>query len=171
VEEIAEEAGFSTGALYSNFAGKEELFLALFRHHTERRLADVEDVAAAGSASEAWSARTGQLFRAFTANEPDWPLLFYELWAYAARNPEVRPEWIAGRRRLRAAIAAALEDAAHDRGTALPAPAEELAVAVNALVNGIATERVTEPDAVPDDLVATAVAIFLRGLDAGSDRR
>lgn len=30
VEEIAAEAGFSTGAIYSNFAGKEDLFLAVF---------------------------------------------------------------------------------------------------------------------------------------------
>src|SRR5437588_10908548 len=29
VEEIASEAGYSTGALYSNFDGKEDLFLAL----------------------------------------------------------------------------------------------------------------------------------------------
>jgi AcrR family transcriptional regulator len=31
VEEIASEAGFSTGALYSNFDGKEDLFLALMK--------------------------------------------------------------------------------------------------------------------------------------------
>jgi AcrR family transcriptional regulator len=30
VEEVAEEAGFSTGAVYSNFGGKEDLFLALW---------------------------------------------------------------------------------------------------------------------------------------------
>ena len=36
VEEIASEAGFSTGALYSNFDGKEDLFLVLM----EREIAE-----------------------------------------------------------------------------------------------------------------------------------
>jgi AcrR family transcriptional regulator len=31
-EKIAEDAGYSRGALYSNFDGKEELFVAIHRH-------------------------------------------------------------------------------------------------------------------------------------------
>ncbi len=165
VDEIAEEAGFSIGALYSNFAGKEEVFLALFRKHTERRLADVGAVEEAGDEIAVRAERAGDLFLTFLTNEPDWPLLFYELWAYAARNPHVRDEWVAGRRRLRSAIAAAVEEATRTRGVTLPLPADQLAVALNALVNGIAAESVTDPDGVPDDLVARAVAIFLRGIE------
>ncbi len=167
VEEVAKAAGFTTGAVYSNFAGKEELFLALFRQHTERRIADVETVAEAGGETEPRSQQAGEAFRAFIANEPDWPLLFYELWAQAARNPELRTEWVAGRRRLRRVIADNLQAAAEARGAILPAPAEDLAIAINALVNGIAAERVTDPDAVSDELVQTAVATFLRGIEAG----
>src|SRR3954470_23327241 len=33
VDEIAKEAGFSVGALYSNFAGKDDLFLAVYDGH------------------------------------------------------------------------------------------------------------------------------------------
>src|SRR3954471_16154329 len=33
VDEIAKEEGFSVGALYSNFAGKDELYLAVFDGH------------------------------------------------------------------------------------------------------------------------------------------
>ena len=40
VEEIASEAGFSTGAVYSNFSGKEELFLALADREVEKQVAD-----------------------------------------------------------------------------------------------------------------------------------
>ena len=40
VEAIAREAGATSGALYSNFAGKEDLFLALFE---ERIATDVGD--------------------------------------------------------------------------------------------------------------------------------
>src|SRR5436853_4965753 len=37
VEEIAEEAGYTKGAVYSNFDGKDALFLAAFEEHFERR--------------------------------------------------------------------------------------------------------------------------------------
>jgi AcrR family transcriptional regulator len=36
-EKIAEDAGYSRGALYSNFDGKEELFLAVIREEQDRR--------------------------------------------------------------------------------------------------------------------------------------
>ena len=45
VEEIAAEAGFTTGAVYSNFAGKEELFLALAEREVTHRVAEIRAVA------------------------------------------------------------------------------------------------------------------------------
>ena len=41
VEEIAEEAGYSHGAVYSNFAGKEDLFLAVFEDYMTKRIEEV----------------------------------------------------------------------------------------------------------------------------------
>src|SRR3712207_4648784 len=41
VEEIAEEAGYSHGAVYSNFSGKEELFIAVYEHRVASRVGDV----------------------------------------------------------------------------------------------------------------------------------
>ena len=38
LEEIAQEAGATTGAIYSNFAGKEDLFLALFEDHVASQI-------------------------------------------------------------------------------------------------------------------------------------
>ena len=42
LEEIAEEAGYSHGAVYSNFAGKEDLFLALYEHWVAQRVAEID---------------------------------------------------------------------------------------------------------------------------------
>jgi AcrR family transcriptional regulator len=41
VEEIASEAGFSTGALYSNFDGKEDLFLVLMEREIDEHAAEI----------------------------------------------------------------------------------------------------------------------------------
>src|SRR5689334_22547837 len=43
VEEIASEAGFSTGALYSNFDGKEDLFLVLMEREIEEHAREIEE--------------------------------------------------------------------------------------------------------------------------------
>src|SRR5580693_1477163 len=53
VEEIASTAGYSTGALYSNFDGKEDLFLALMeREITEHSRVIGEAVARRASVAE-----------------------------------------------------------------------------------------------------------------------
>ena len=41
VDEIASEAGFSTGALYSNFDGKEDLFLVLMEREIDEHAREI----------------------------------------------------------------------------------------------------------------------------------
>src|SRR6266545_2695685 len=52
VDEIASEAGFTIGALYSNFKTKEQLFLAIADRQVEGRVAEIAAVgdAATGEA-------------------------------------------------------------------------------------------------------------------------
>src|SRR6201996_3163022 len=40
VDDIAEAAGFTIGALYSNFSGKEDLFIALLSARSNNRMAE-----------------------------------------------------------------------------------------------------------------------------------
>src|SRR6266851_1649705 len=42
IAEIADEAGYSHGAVYSNFEGKEDLFLALYEQWVAGRIAEIE---------------------------------------------------------------------------------------------------------------------------------
>src|SRR3954465_4684412 len=76
VEEIAAEAGFTTGAVYSNFAGKEELFLALAEREVTHRGAEIRAVAEAAERGEAPGQEAADQFRTFLERDPDWPLLF-----------------------------------------------------------------------------------------------
>src|SRR3712207_4431972 len=41
IEEIADEAGFTHGAVYSNFGGKEDLFLAVYAERIVRRQGEI----------------------------------------------------------------------------------------------------------------------------------
>jgi AcrR family transcriptional regulator len=90
VEEIASEAGYSTGALYSNFDGKEDLFLELMQREIDKTAGEIEQ-AVARSASVAERATGGaRQWMAMIEREPDALLLFTEFWAYGVRDEQVR---------------------------------------------------------------------------------
>src|SRR5947209_5084178 len=92
VDDVAATAGFSIGALYSNFAGKEDLFLAVFDRHLD------------------WARQTFGAAGAPPAQLPaDWPrqfLVFAEFWAYAVRDEDARARLAPRMAELRGACAA-----------------------------------------------------------------
>src|SRR5919198_5978399 len=131
VDEIASEAGFTIGALYSNFSGKEELFLALADRQVEERVAEVGAMADAAEGDEP-SKDAAEQFRAFLERDPEWPLLFYEFWSLSVRNPELQVELAKRRDAIRDALADCLERIAKRHGFRLRFPAPVLATAIAA---------------------------------------
>lgn len=96
VELICERAGFTRGAFYSNFASKEELFLAIYevemRERAERLRVAVEEAiggAEPGSVDEVLR-QAGLLFMDSLAADETWYLLNAEFRAQAMRQPELR---------------------------------------------------------------------------------
>jgi AcrR family transcriptional regulator len=161
VEEIAAEAGFSTGAVYSNFAGKEDLFLALADRQVSERVAEIEAVADAAEREDDAGAEAAAQFRAFLERDPDWPLLFYEFWSLSVRNPNLRGELAKRRDAIRDALADTLERVAAQHGFELRFPPQALATAIAASLNGLAFERAADPDALPDEVFAEFVTAVL----------
>jgi AcrR family transcriptional regulator len=160
VDEIASEAGFTIGALYSNFSGKEELFLALADHQVEKRVAEVGAMADAAEGDEP-SKDAAEQFRAFLERDPEWPLLFYEFWSVSVRNPELQGELAKRRDAIRDALADCLERIAKRHGFRLRFPAPVLATAIAAALNGLAFERAADPEALPDEVFAEFVTAVL----------
>jgi AcrR family transcriptional regulator len=161
VNEIASEAGFTIGALYSNFSGKEELFLAIADRHTAARVDDIQGLANVGEAGEAAGVEAAARIRALVESDPEWPLLFYEFWSLSVRKPELQGELAKRRNAVRDAMAVALERVAEQVGFELRFPATVLATAVAASINGLAFERAADPDALPEDVFAEFVTAVL----------
>jgi AcrR family transcriptional regulator len=161
VEEIAAEAGFSTGAVYSNFAGKEELFLALADRQVKDRVAEIGAVADAAESEGEADAEAAEQFRAFLEADPDWPLLFYEFWSLSVRNPELQGELAKRREAIRDALADTLERVAKELDFKLRFPAPALATAIAASLNGLAFERAADPKALPDEVFAEFITAVL----------
>jgi AcrR family transcriptional regulator len=170
IGEIADEAGLSNGAVYYNFANKEDLFLALLDQWRTELIADVQlaagrpgDAAPEHSFQDEMRQVIGTLKRG-----REWRLLLFEFVTYAARNPEFGERFAAGRQNFKAAFASVLADriAAHRLQPVVPP--EQLAVLVSALVNGLALDDLTEPGAIPENLLATALlALIDPGAPAG----
>jgi AcrR family transcriptional regulator len=161
VDEIAAEAGFTTGAVYSNFKGKEELFLALADRQVEQRVQEIGAVADAVEAGEGAGAAAADQFRAFLERDPDWPLLFYEFWSQSVRNDELQGELRQRRNAIRDALAKTLEQIADTHGFELRFPAKDLATAIAASINGLAFERAADPDALPDEVFGEFITAVL----------
>ncbi|WP_244851233.1 TetR/AcrR family transcriptional regulator [Caballeronia sp. SL2Y3] len=77
LDRIADEAGFSKGAVYSNFAGKDELFLGVLEEHgrvsLDQILADLQGAQSIEKAIDriaAWATRSSRL--------GNWPMLILE---------------------------------------------------------------------------------------------
>jgi len=161
VDEIATDAGFTIGALYSNFAGKEELFLAIADRQVEQRAGEFRAIAEAAEGEGDASSEAAAQFRNVLEAYPDWPLLFYEFWSLSVRNPELQGELAKRRDAIRDALAETLERVAKRHGFELRFPAPVLATAIAASLNGLAFERAADPKALPDDVFAEFVTAVL----------
>ncbi len=45
----------------------------------------------------------------------------------------------------------------------LTIPAEQLAIAIDALADGIARQKMTDPEVIPDDLMGRVLSLLLKG--------
>lgn len=154
VAEIARAAGFSVGAVYSNFAGKDEVFEALMEEHLDWLGEVLAAEGAPDQVARAWMAYLRDNRERFT--------LFVEFWAYAMRNEAFRARFAARLAGIRALLADRV--AAAGRRSA---PPETLAVGALALAHGVALQKLADPDGVDDAEFERLVALLLLG-DAGS---
>ena len=174
LDQVAAAAGFTKGAVYSNFASKDELFLALLEEHSARRIAAVERALdRARDVPEALAAVAAELGRPDAGTQ----LLLVEFWQRAVRDPEVRAPFVGTRRALRARVAdaAAAFQAAHPArdGDGRPWDPAELAVVLVALANGLALEALPDPEAVPEGVVDRVLRTLVahdRAHHPGSDQ-
>lgn len=162
LDEVAAAAGFTKGAVYSNFGSKDGLVAAL----VDDRVTAYLDLGldAVSDLDTPFAGRVqalgDQLTTAFDAQR-DWTLLFLELWQRAVRSGRTDGAFLERRNELHAAITAAIVHHFGAAGAALPLPASELATLLMALCNGLAIERHADPGSVPDDLLGRVLTLIV----------
>lgn len=161
VPDIAEEAGVSTGAIYSNFSGKEELFLQMIAEIAQAGalqraavLADQDDPTDDDVVAE----MAGGWVRTLD-DQPELVLLMAEFWLYSVRRDQYRPlvaaflDAVRGSFRETAVQMAKLDDG----------DASTLAAGIQALAYGYAMQHEADPDAVSAEQFVTAARWLVAG--------
>lgn len=164
IRDIADEAGYSQGGFYSNFASKEALLLELLRQHMRAEAMQLNALIEAAehldgdvlAGLEAWSMTLDQ--------DADWAMLAVELQLHANRSAafaeEYRHVWDGHRLALGGLVARVF---ARLRKIPPVEPAE-LAAGLMALAHGQALQHVVYATQAPGRMIM----VFLRGVLASS---
>ncbi len=161
-------AGFTKGAVYSNFRNKEDLFVALFKANYDR---ETEALRAALEGSEVPPEDRLSDFVALIRNQTsesggNFPLLYQEFWLYAARNPAARELLTQTDDEAMQAVAELIESE-RDRWGMQPLESSiQAARIIEVLFRGIGLLRVLQPEVVDDEFMEAAVSFVARGLGA-----
>jgi AcrR family transcriptional regulator len=150
VAAIAKRAGVTTGAIYSNFAGKDDLFTAVVERHMKHQAETYRELYSEGGAPAERMQRGANRWMALIAEDPDYFPLFVEVWRVGLAKPEIQ-------RRLRKAYANLIKELATLVRDGAPTPLEpavatQFALIVCSLADGLAMHKILDPRLVPDDL-------------------
>jgi AcrR family transcriptional regulator len=170
IDRIAAEAGYTKGAFYANFASKEELFLVIL---DEKFAAELErlEAAMAGSGEPAEEARqAAEEFLVYVDRDPEWPRLYQEFAAHAARNDAFRAELAARQRALRGRMAEVFARWTRALDVEPVLPHADVAAMTFVMADGFLLDRIIDPE-LDDGLYATMCEVFLRGLVAMAEER
>jgi AcrR family transcriptional regulator len=176
LDEVAAAAGFSKGAVYSNFKNKEDLFLALFDERIDRQFAVVSEALDSGSQDvEQQFSRIRQVVRMSTWDN-DFVTLWLEFVLYARRNPEIQEKLVASARRLRAHVQGLIDHEYDTAGVVPKIPTDDLAQIGLAVFDGLGLARLIDPAAANERTMENTLAFLFdamsveRADEHGGDR-
>lgn len=149
IDEIAEEAGFSRGAVYSSFANKEEFFLALHDREAQKSVQLIaERLLEDGTLQDAALTAARTFYERHLA-DPEWSLLMAEFAVHAARNPDVARRFREQDRLWREASTRLIaEICARDCVQCEEREANEVVTAMMAIGCGITLEQQVAPETI-----------------------
>ena len=155
LEAVAEAAGFTKGAVYSNFATKNELFEALLRRYTEQQIEQRAEAMQTMTIDQL--AEMGAKVISTQARSETWDLLQIEFWLAAMRDPDIRAQLTEGSEELYGRLAEPFDAMLARSGADSPFTGAEFARVANALGNGLLLQLYLEPDALEPEIYSRAI--------------
>lgn len=163
LDEIAEEAGYTKGAVYSNFDGKDDLFLAVLDEHFQRRAEAYAELIFDHEEIEDSYRAVARFWREANEREPEMARLIAEFFVHASRQEPLRSAAREVRERAIDAITELVETLAVRHGVEFTLPTRELVRGSGALNRGLAIEQLMDPD-LPTGVFEEMHLAYMRGL-------
>lgn len=165
VAQVAARAGFTKGAVYSNFGGKPELFVAAVQQYFAETVVGAVAETLGAAATTADGSRTPAMAHALADSVlrgERWPVLLAEFRTVATQQPELAAVYAELRLAQRAQLVDALERAAEQVPLRPGLDLEVAAALLLTCVQGLSVEGAAAPEAMPRPL---AEALFAQVLD------
>lgn len=168
LEEIAEASGYTRGAVYYNFSGKDDLFVAVLTDRLDAEIATISDLMEQSHDPQQFTEALRQRAAARRSARETlrWAQLSDEFWLYALRNPPAREKLAEHQRHLRSAYANGISTVLRELGVTPPAPVEHLAAVILALDHGLPRQRWLDPQALPEGLFFDMLDLLIRSAQA-----
>jgi AcrR family transcriptional regulator len=160
VDEIAAEAGYSKGAIYSNFSNKEELFLALIDRRFAKEAQGYPGII--NVMTDGFQMDEGSDFRSETMKDSTWNILMIEFFLYAIREENNRNELAARIKHLRGLMGENLSMLYAKLGKKPVLPLEELPWSVFSLGIGLMLQFYVDPESLPKGAYERALQQLLK---------
>lgn len=162
--DIAHAAGFTKGAVYSNFASKHELYAELITRQVSSNLAaSLAEVIARGS-PRTIAEDTADVLAECILTETALLRLIIEFAARAEHDEEIRAAYVAMIRKHRDQLAGVLAEATAHLGLELTVPAEQVTMLIMGLRHGLGVLYAADPGGTSAQLVRDTIAAALRDL-------
>jgi len=161
LDEVAEEAGLTKGAVYSNFDSKEDLFQAVIDDRLNEPMFQVADIVDTAATFEQQAMEGARRYGEVIEEQRDLFLLALEYDIYCARHPDFGTGAASERDRL-SHVADLIAEHAEKNGIRLPLSPDEMATVITALSQGMGLQRLHDPDRVSDDLLGRVYALLFQ---------
>jgi AcrR family transcriptional regulator len=168
IDEVADEAGFTKGAVYDHFGSKEKLLFALLDEHLSAQIA--EQLALFDPSKEnAERPRAGaDRWMRELDDDPDSFRLFVEAWVRSQRDDALRGQVLAGVEAWRRTFMGFGRARVDEGDIQVPDEAlETFATVMLALGIGFGMLRLSDPDSVPAELLGSAYVMLIRAVEGG----
>src|SRR6202163_3851268 len=149
LEDIAAGAGYTRGAFYANFGGKEEIFFALLEQWVRQRIDSVTAVLRKQKSPHQKLAALRKHYAAI-AKDRRLVLISLEFKLFALRHPEAHSRLRDRHRRIRASWGKLLAELQQSLGGTLPIKGPAASTCLAALAHGLLLEHLVDPKTLSD---------------------
>ena len=166
LEDIAAGAGYTRGAFYANFEGKEEIFFALLEQWVRQRIDSVTAVLRRQTDPYQKLAALRKHYAAI-AKDRRLVLISMEFKLFALRHPEANARLRDRHRRIRASWATLISQLLKELGRTLPISNPAASACLSALAQGLLLEQLVDPKTLSERDVRHVLGLFFDSIFRG----